>query len=181
MKKLPNSFSNVKMLPAGRRCMKLLTLCLLVLFVACKPANPPAQGEPEIDDPSVASTMQLLLNGVGPLTKDTTITVSEAELSLSGKMQMAVTGEISGIKAFRVVITRSAQDRDDEFCAADKCCPNNGDVEQVLNFTVRDGDASSWYAHYNLPAEGDTRYTVKYKFINYSRVITLTVVYDYKE
>ena len=152
-----------------------------MLFAACKSTNPPVQEDPEIDDPSVPSTMQLMMNGVGVIAKDTTITVSEASLSLSGKMQMAVTGEITGIKAFRVLITRSAQDRDDEFCAADKCCPNSGDAEQELNFSVKDGDASSWYAHYNLPAEGDTRYTVKYKFINYSRVITLTVVYDYKE
>ena len=148
-------------------------------LAACKqPVNPPTE-DSEIDDPTVASTMKLFVNGMGEITKDQTITLHGAELQMSGKLQMEVNGTIEGVEKVRVIVTRSAEGREDELCALGTCAAGDGEREQEFNFKVI-GDSNTWFAHYTVPKEGDAKYTVKYKFINYSRVITLTVVYDYQ-
>lgn len=161
------------------------TLALLMLsLVACNnkptPPDPGNSEDPEIDDPTIPSTMKLFINGMGEITKDQTITLHEAEEQLSGKMQMALNGTIEGVEKVRVIVTRSVEGREDEFCALGTCAPGDGQLEQEFNFSVI-GGAKTWFAHYTLPESGDTEYTVNYKFINYSRVITVTVVYDYQK
>ena len=160
----------------------LIFALLMMSFSACnnKPTPPPVPEDPEIDDPTVPSSMKLFVNGVGEITGDRTITLHEAEEQLSGKMQMALDGTIEGVEKVRVIVTRSVAGREDELCALGTCAPGDGQSEQVFNFHVV-SDSHTWFAHYTLPESGDTKYTVNYKFINYSRVITLTVVYDYQQ
>jgi len=159
----------------------LIPALLSVAFVACnnKPTPPPVPGnqeDPEIDDPTVPSSMKLFVAGMGEIKHDTTITLHEAELSLSGDLIMEVKGTIEGIEALRVIVTRSDENRRDELCALGTCAPGNGEREQEFNFRVME-HSNTWYAHYIVPDMDNTTYTVNYKFINYSRVINLTVVY----
>ena len=163
-----------------KKLMYLLFAALTVGFAACKqPVNPPTE-DPEIDDPTVASNMQLFVDGIGEITADRTITLHDAEESLSGELTMAVRGTIEGAVALRVIVTRSATGRKDELCALGKCSAGDGEEEQVFNFKMLDG-AHTWFAHYTVPEQDHSAYTVNYKFINYSRVTNLTVVYDYQE
>lgn len=165
-----------------KRLIYLFLAALTLSFAACnnQPTPPPEPEEPEIDDPTVASSMQLFVDGIGEITKDKTVTLHNAVLKLSGEMQMEVKGTIEGVEALRVMVTRSATDRVDELCALGTCAAGDGEAEQEFNFSVVDG-SKTWYAHYIVPEADHSPYTVKYKFINYSRVITLTVVYDYQE
>ena len=165
-----------------KKLMYVLLAALTLSFVACnnQPVTPPEPEEPEIDDPTIPSTMQLFVDGIGEITKDKTITLHNALLSLSGELKMEIKGTIEGVDKIRVMVTRSTTDREDELCAFGTCATGNGETEQEFNFSVIDG-SNTWFAHYTVPEADHSPYTVKYKFINYSRVITLTVVYDYQE
>ena len=93
---------------------------------------------------------------------------------------MEIKGTIEGASKIRVVVTRSTTGREDKLCAFDFCAPGDGELEQVFNFKMQ-GITNTWYAHYMVPEQDHSAYTVNYKFINYSRVVNLTVVYDYQE
>ena len=157
-------------------------LCVVLLSIgmtAChNQPNQPVAEEPEIDDPTIESHMQLMVNGVGEILSDTTIVVQESNLNLlSGKIEMKLEGAIRGVDALRVVVTRSDKGLEDEFCALGACLMGDGEPEQVFDLTAFD-DSDKWYVHYMVEKEG--AYTVSYKFINYSRVVKLTVVFDYQ-
>ena len=158
-----------------KRLIYLLLAALTLSFAACnnQPTPPPEPEEPEIDDPTVASSMQLFVDGIGEITKDKTVTLHNAVLKLSGEMQMEVKGTIEGVEALRVMVTRSATGREDELCVG-ACAAGDGEAEQEFNFSAL-GGSSTWFAHYIVPEADHSPYT------NYSRVITLTVVYDYQE
>ena len=162
-----------------KKLMYVLLAVLTLVFAACNNRPTPPE-EPEIDDPTVPSTMKLFVDGIGEITADRTITLHDALLSLSGETKMEVKGTIEGVQALRVLVTRSEEGRTDELCAFGKCALGDGELEQEFNFFVVD-DSDTWFAHYIVPETDHSPYTVKYKFINYSRVITLTVVYDYQE
>ena len=170
-----------------KKLMYVVLAMFAISFAACSPIeNPPEPEDPEIDDPTVASNMQLFVDGIGEITGDTTIVVTTAEEQLSGYYQMSVEGTIEGIQAVRVIVTRSKKDRMDELCALGTCAAGDGELEQEFNFRVI-GDNNKWYAHYTFlpdlcrtePYTPLNPYIVNYKFINYSRVVNLTVVYDY--
>ena len=133
-------------------------------------------------EPEKHSDMKVLVNGVGVITKDTTIVINTAELSLSGDLQMSVNGDVKDVvDVLEVTITRSATDRIDEFCTGGVCTICDGETVQELEFPFKGETASTWYAHYNLPNEGETDYVVSYQFSNYDKSVTLTVHYDYIE
>ena len=91
-----------------KKLMYLLFAALTVGFAACsRIENHPETEDPEIDDPTVASNMQLFVDGIGEITGDTTIVVTTAEEQLSGKLQMSVEGTLEGVQAVRVIVTRS--------------------------------------------------------------------------
>ena len=165
-----------------KKLMNVLFAALMMSFVACnnQPVTPPEPEDPEIDDPTVPSSMKLFVDGIGEITGDRTITLHDAVLMVSGEMTMTVSGTIEGVDALRVIVTRSTEGRKDQLCAFDKCSPGDGELEQVLNFKMQ-GITNTWYAHYVVPEQDHSAYTVNYKFINYSRVVNLTVVYDYQE
>lgn len=141
------------------------------------------------ETPTPPSQMGVYVRGIGDIRQDTTIVVTDAIQSLSGEMQMEVVGEVTmSISPLKMIITRSATDRIDEFCAADKCTICDGEETQELEFfydkDVPDSEFTSkieWYAHYILPRTGETDYVVKYQFINFDRQLTLTVHYDYQQ
>ena len=172
-----------------KKLMYVLFAALMMSLVAChnQPVTPPEPNDPEIDDPTIPSNMQLFVEGIGEITGDTTIIVTTAEEQLSGKLQMSVEGTLEGVQAVRVIVTRSELDREDELCALGTCAAGDGQLEQEFNFRVV-GDNNKWYAHYTFlpdfcttePYTPHYLYTVNYKFINYSCVVTLTVVYDFK-
>jgi len=131
-------------------------------------------------EPEKHSDMKVLVNGVGEITKDTTIVINLAEISLSGELQMSVHGEMKDVvDVLKVTITRSDTDRIDEFCTGSTCTICDGETIQELEFPFKDNTSSRWYAHYYLPQDGDTDYVVSYKFSNYDKSVTLTVHYDY--
>lgn len=155
---------------------------MLCMLSACGPQNDPDPKDPDDETPeyldkSKASSMVVYL-GLVPVSGDTTITVTEAEQSLSGAVQMGVSGKISGVKAFRVTATRSEADQKDELCAGVQCVPGDGELTQDFDYSLMGNTEASWYTHYTPVKEGV--YTVKYCFQNYNRSITLTVKYDYK-
>ncbi len=164
-----------------KKCFYVLLAVLGMSVASChnQPVNPTPE-DPEIDDATVESSMRLFVNDIGEIRSDTTIYIYTAMQQLSGQMQMEVSGYLENIEALRVMVSRSATDRTDELCALGTCAIGDGEAEQQFDFAVIN-NSLTWYAHYTLPESGDPLYTVNYKFINYSRVINLTVVYDYKE
>lgn len=166
-----------------KRYLSFFLYSLLVLgMVACGPENDPKDPKEEVDetpeylDKTKASQMELYLGAV-PVTADTTVVVTDAVESLSGAMQMGVEGSISGVKAFRVSIRRSAEGQKDELCAGVQCVPGNSETEQNIDFNLMGETSGLWYTHYTPKEKGD--YTVEYRFQNYNRDITLKVIYRY--
>ena len=150
---------------------------LMYVFMAALTIGLAACNKPE---PEKHSDMKVFVSEFGEITKDTTIVINNAELSLSGDLQMSVLGEIKDVvDVLKVTITRSATDRIDEFCTGGVCTICDGETVQELEFPFKGETASAWYAHYRLPMQGDTDYVVSYKFSNYDKSVTLTVHYDY--
>jgi hypothetical protein len=162
-----------------KKIIYMMAALLAVTLVGCKPTPVP----------TFHSEMTVFVNGIGAITKDTTIVVHDAEMNiLTGEMTMGLSGDIRYTLApLDVNVTRSATDRIDEFCAAGKCTITNGEETQHLHFQydMYEGELWApnvdWYAHYNLPKEGDTDYVISYQFINHDRNVTLTIHYDYQE
>jgi len=159
-----------------KKYVYVLAIALLAMsWAGCQPKNGPDGHHSE---------MKVIVTGVGVITSDTTIVIHDAMLNvLSGETQMEVRGELKDVTdKLEVTITRSATDRIDEFCVANSCNICNGEETQHLEFNFTGNNTgSSWYAHYNMPQDGDLDYTVSYKFVNYDRQVTLTVQYDYQE
>ena len=163
-----------------KKIIYMMTALLAVTLVGCKPAPVPTPH----------SEMTVFVNGIGAIARDTTIVVHDAEMNiLTGEMTMGVSGDIRmSVTPLKVIVTSSATDRIDEFCAAGTCTITDGEPVQELKFVygadIPDTEYTSsvdWYAHYILPDEGDTDYVISYQFINHDRNVTLTIHYDYQE
>jgi len=159
----------------------MMSAAMLCMLSACGPQNDPDpkpddDDTPEYLDKTKQSSMVVTLGAVA-LAGDTKIEVTEAEPSLSGAVQMGVSGMISGVKAFRVTATRSEADQKDELCAGVQCVPGDGELTQDFDYNLMGNTEASWYTHYTPVKNGV--YTVKYCFQNYNRSLTVTVKYNY--
>lgn len=160
----------------------MMSAAALCLFTACGDPNnpePPEDEKPEYLDETKQSNMEITL-GVVPITKDTTIDISEyKENPLTGAQVMEIRGFVRNVNGFRVTVTRSEAGLKDELCAGIQCVPGDGEKKQDFDYKLPSGQTEAdWYAHFT-PAKEDT-YTIAYQFQNYNRSITLTVNYNFK-
>ena len=88
----------------------MMSAAALCLFTACGDPNkpePPEDEKPEYLDETKQSNMEITL-GVVPITKDTTIDISEYEENpLTGAQVMEIRGFVRNVNGFRVTVTRS--------------------------------------------------------------------------
>lgn len=158
-----------------------LSCAMLATFAACGPDEPtpdPDEETPEFLDKSKTSSMVVMLGSM-TVSADTTVIITDAEPSPSGAVQMGVRGSISGVKAFRVTITRSEAGQKDELCAGQQCVPGDGELSQDIDYNMMGAAKADWFTHYTPVKAGD--YTVNYKFRNYNRELNLKVIYRYAE
>ena len=160
----------------------MMSAAALCLFTACGDPNnpePPEDEKPEYLDQTKQSNMEITL-GVVPITKDTTIDISEYEENpLTGAQVMEISGFIRNVNGFRVTVTRSEAGLKDELCAGIQCVPGDGEKKQDFDYKLPSGQTEAdWYAHFTPAKEGT--YTIAYQFQNYNRSITLTVNYNFK-
>ena len=160
----------------------MMSAAALCLFTACGDPNnpePPEDEKPEYLDETKQSNMEITL-GVVPITKDTTIDISEYEENpLTGAQVMEIRGFVRNVNGFRVTVTRSEAGLKDELCAGIQCVPGDGEKKQDFDYKLPSGQAEAdWYAHFTPAKEGT--YTIAYQFQNYNRSITLTVNYNFK-
>lgn len=160
----------------------MMSAVALCLFTACGDPNnpePPEDEKPEYLDETKQSNMEITL-GVVPITKDTTIDISEYEENpLTGAQVMEIRGFVRNVNGFRVTVTRSEAGLKDELCAGVQCLPGDGEKKQDFDYKLPSGQTEAdWYAHFTPAKEGT--YTIAYQFQNYNRSITLTVNYNFK-
>ena len=160
----------------------MMSAAALCLFTACGDPNkpePPEDEKPEYLDETKQSNMEITL-GVVPITKDTTIDISEYEENpLTGAQVMEIRGSVRNVNGFRVTVTRSEAGLKDELCAGIQCVPGDGEKKQDFDYKLPSGQTEAkWYAHFTPAKEGT--YTIVYQFQNYNRSITLTVNYNFK-
>ena len=160
----------------------MMSAAALCLFTACGDPNkpePPKDEKPEYLDETKQSNMEITL-GVVPITKDTTIDISEyKENPLTGAQVMEIRGAVRNVNGFRVTVTRSEAGLKDEPCAGIQCVPGDGEKKQDFDYKLPSGQTEAdWYAHFTPAKEGT--YTIAYQFQNYNRSITLTVNYNFK-
>ena len=160
----------------------MMSAVALCLFTACGDPNkpePPEDEKPEYLDETKQSNMEITL-GVVPITKDTTIDISEyKENPLTGAQVMEILGFVRNVNGFRVTVTRSEAGLKDELCAGIQCVPGDGEKKQDFDYKLPSGQTEAeWYAHFTPAKEGT--YTIAYQFQNYNRSITLTVNYNFK-
>lgn len=160
----------------------MMSAAALCLFTACGDPNkpePPQDEKPEYLDETKQSNMEITL-GVVPITKDTTIDISEYEENpLTGAQVMEIRGFVRNVNGFRVTVTRSEAGLKDELCAGIQCLPGDGEKKQDFDYKLPSGQTEAeWYAHFTPAKEGT--YTIAYQFQNYNRSITLTVNYNFK-
>ena len=160
----------------------MMSAVALCLFTACGDPNkpePPDDEKPEYLDETKQSNMEITL-GVVPITKDTTIDISEyKENPLTGAQVMEILGFVRNVNGFRVTVTRSEAGLKDELCAGIQCVPGDGEKKQDFDYKLPSGQTEAeWYAHFTPAKEGT--YTIAYQFQNYNRSITLTVNYNFK-
>ena len=160
----------------------MMSAAALCLFTACGDPNkpePPKDEKPEYLDETKQSNMEITL-GVVPITKDTTIDISEYKVNqLTGAQVMEIRGFVRNVNGFRVTVTRSEAGLKDELCAGIQCLPGDGEKKQDFDYKLPSGQTEAeWYAHFTPAKEGT--YTIAYQFQNYNRSITLTVNYNFK-
>ena len=160
----------------------MMSAAALCLFTACGDPNkpePPKDEKPEYLDETKQSNMEITL-GVVPISKDTTIDISEYEEDpLTGAQVMEILGFVRNVNGFRVTVTRSEEGLKDELCAGIQCVPGDGEKKQDFDYKLPSGQTEAkWYAHFTPAKEGT--YTIAYQFQNYNRSITLTVNYNFK-
>lgn len=160
----------------------MMSAAALCLFTACGDPNkpePPEDEKPEYLDETKQSNMEITL-GVVPITKDTTIDISEYKVNqLTGAQVMEIRGFVRNVNGFRVTVTRSEAGLKDELCAGVQCLPGDGEKKQDFDYKLPSGQTEAeWYAHFTPAKEGT--YTIAYQFQNYNRSITLTVNYNFK-
>lgn len=128
--------------------------------------------------PQILTTQQFTLsvNGIGEITHDTTITITDIEENIfTGKPQMGIDGVLAFDGTLYVDIQREDTNVDDQFCCADKCINSDGERIQQLDFNVK--GISSWFTH--LTPEETKDYTITYTFNSHStKPLRLTVVYS---
>ena len=160
----------------------MMSAAALCLFTACGDPNkpePPEDEKPEYLDETKQSNMEITLGAV-PISKDTTIDISEYEEDpLTGAQVMEIRGFVRNVNGFRVTVTRSEAGLKDELCAGIQCVPGDGEKKQDFDYKLPSGQTEAdWYAHFTPAKEGT--YTIAYQFQNYNRSITLTVNYNFK-
>ena len=160
----------------------MMSAAALCLFSACGDPNkpePPEDEKPEYLDETKQSNMEISLGAV-PISKDTTIDISEYEENpLTGAQVMEIRGFVRNVNGFRVTVTRSEAGLKDELCAGIQCLPGDGEKKQDFDYKLPSGQTEAeWYAHFTPAKEGT--YTIAYQFQNYNRSITLTVNYNFK-
>lgn len=123
---------------------------------------------------SAMQAMTLSVDGVGFITNDTTIEVSEAEENpISGDMVMEIKGNLIANGTVTVEFSRSEEGVADQLCIGNTCNPGNEQYQQTMTFQV-DGMAN-WYTHYTPTKRGT--YTIQYCFTAEEETICLTIRY----
>lgn len=137
--------------------------------------NPDITDNP--DDEKVSDSPFLLsINGIGDITADTLIEVSDVKVNpLTGKNQIELNGMIAYKGTLTVEVKRDNPDSDDQFCCGDKCINTNYETNQQLSFQL-DG-LNKWFTHvvFEQPAEYLIQYTFKPN--NGDNPIILTIKY----
>lgn len=120
----------------------------------------------------------LSVNGIGEITHDTTIIVTEVEKNIfTGENEMGINGMLGYNGKLYVDIERENTEVDDQFCCADKCINTDYEHKQELDFTV--SGMSQWYTH--LTPTDHTDYTLTYVFNSHdTQPLRLTVIYRYE-
>ena len=116
------------------------------------------------------------------ITKDTTLTVTEYEWDEDlEETTMGIKGQLYSDETqnIKVTITRQSTGILDQFCAAGNCVPGNGEVNQVLEFTIGTMALQrSWFTHYTPMEAGNE--VISYEFDDgVNPAITLTIKYSY--
>lgn len=116
------------------------------------------------------------------ITKDTTLTVTEYEWDEDlEEATMGIKGQLYSDETqnIKVTITRQSTGILDQFCAAGNCVPGNGEVNQVLEFTIGTMALQrSWFTHYTPMEAGNE--VISYEFNDgVNPTITLTIKYSY--
>lgn len=123
-----------------------------------------------------ANALIVSVEGQGDIPKEEgmEITISEAqEDQLTGEMIVKLNGTLLCNEPLTVIINRSVEGIEDEFCCANQCTFGNGLTTDTLNFTP--GGLASWYAHFS-PA--DTYVTIVYTFSTETESRVLKVHYN---
>lgn len=162
---------------------------MAVALVACDPnkKNPPVVEDdlPAFLDKSKTSEMVVTVGGA-VVAHDTVITISKFEqdpLGDAGKEYMAeLIGMVQHVEGFRVSIHRSAEDLDDQFCAAGDCKYGDGEKDQDLDFVLRNGATEAeWYTHFYPQSNPQQETTIDYVFKNHDKSLKLTVKYVFAQ
>jgi hypothetical protein len=128
---------------------------------------------------SVLSSHALVVNvdGYGQLPAEVMeITISEAQKDpLTGKDQMGIKGTLFSTEPVSVMMLRSAEGLQDEFCCAGQCTAGNGLREEYLEFAPK--GVENWYAHYTPVAGSNEQIT--YIFSDGWETLTLIVHYNF--
>ena len=116
------------------------------------------------------------------VTESTTILVTEFEWDEDlEEALMEVRGKLYSDESqnIKVTITRQNNGVIDQFCAAGKCVPGNGELKQVCEFVVGSSAMQqTWFTHYTPTEAGNE--LISYEFNDgVNPAITLTIKYSY--
>ena len=132
----------------------------------------------EISFPDQQTKFLFSINGIGDITNDTVIEVSDVQINpLTKRPEIELHGMLAYEGTLKINIDRDNSDSDDQFCCGDKCTSTNWEKHQEMSFSIN--GISNWFTHvaFDQPAEYTILYTLN---ADSEKPVSLTIKYIYK-